>query len=639
MLSGKDVLLEKNEGDKLQAAVYHGARAAGAVGGSVQGRIKPQDLVSTHFSGMSDAASQASRRVMDLGRLVVTSSQFRHLLRDTLDLFQDVVGAALSSSTNDPERLQQDLSADPEGAFRQRAPHALDQVHAALEPHVNKYSEGETSFTETGQNIASDIADKARDAHGRIRENVLTQERRDYLVERLKSVVHEIQEHPQFESALDELVDLSKEFAHRTGSAAEAVGNAATAAVDENAEELEKARTATRSLVESFAGGRSLNGLSEALRNFGTDIANDENLAGFIEDVKEFLRRSVRETRYATTDEFTEDANELITSGRDVFSDKYRTHVSSIGQEVRALIDAAAADPTTSQFTDNLNELVSDLFLDENGRPTVKFDLIKDFARLLPVIAEKLEYLPVPRIEGSDEDIDYTFDNMVLRCSNLLPRHLHLHTDTTITMHPPVPYSDRVISRREQGDMNVKHRISLTISTIHADARDIAFYYKKKSGVARLSDYGTADIAIPDRGVSIHITLVTGDEAARNDRGDNIDKLFRIERAEAEVHEMKIWLKGTKHDLLYKVLNPILTRTAKKQVERALSERLRGLLVRIDEQLVVVARQAASAAADAARASKQTAQNVTHQAKMAIKKTSTDRDTIDSREEGVVYEE
>lgn len=620
MLSGKDVLMEKNEGNKLQSAVYHGARAAGSVGGTVQDRINPQDLISTHFSGTSDIASQAGRRIMDLGRLLVTSSEFRHLVRDLQDLFQDVVGAALSSSTNDPQGLQRDVYNDPEGTVRDRASQALDQAHKKLEPHVINYSKGETSITETGQNIASDIADTARDAHDRVKDQVLTQERRDYLVDRLRSIVYEIQSHPEFESSLDELVDLSKEFAHRTTSAVGAVSNVTKDAADQHSGDIQKARTATRSLVESFAGGRSLDGLSAALRNFGDDIANDDNLGTFIDDVREFLRRSIREPGYVQDSGYTDEANALINRGREVFTDKYRTHVSNIGREFKALGDAMAADPTTNQFADNLNELVSDLFLDENGRPTVKFDLVRDFARLLPVIAEKLEYLPVPRVEGSDDNVDYSFDNMVLRCTNLLPRHVHFHTDTTITMHPPVPYSDRVVSRREQGDMYIKHRIHLTISTIRADARDITFYYKKKSGVARLSDYGTADVAVPDRGISIHITLVTGDEKARNDKGGNTDRIFRIERAEAEVHELKLWLKGAKHDLLYKVLNPVLTRTAKKQIERALSERLHGLLVRINEQLVVVARQTANAVTDAAQATKETAHNVAHQAKMAVKK-------------------
>jgi len=516
-----------------------------------------------------------------------------------------------------------------------------------LEPHVINYSQGETSATETGQNIASDIAGHARDARDRVKDNVLTQERRDYLIERVKSLVYEIQSHPQFEDSLDELVDLSKELAHRTSSAVGAVSDVTKDAADQHNTELEQARTATRSLVESFAGGRSLDGLSQALRDFGNDIARDDNLSAYLDDVSDFLRRSVREPGYVQNNDYTDEANALITRGREVFTDKYRTHVSRIGQEVRALFDAMAADPTTDQFTDNLNELVSDLFLDETGKPTVKFDIIKDFARLLPVIAEKLEYLPVPRIEGSDDDIDYSFDNMVLRCTNLLPRHMHLHTDTTITMHPPIPYSDRVVSRRDHGDMHIKHRISITISTIRADARDIAFYYKKKSGMARLSDYGTADVAIPDRGISIHITLVTGDESARNDAGIETDRVFRIERAEAEVHEMKIWLKGTKHDLLYKVLNPILTRTAKKQVERALSERLRTLLVRINEQFVVVARQTANAASEAVRVSKQTAhnaaqqaRNTAQQAKFKVQKVAVDSgESVDPREEGVVYEE
>lgn len=150
------------------------------------------------------------------------------------------------------------------------------------------------------------------------------------------------------------------------------------------------------------------------------------------------------------------------------------------------------------------------------------------------------------------------------------------------------------------------NRVRATLANIRADSRDISFYFKKKKGVARLSDYGTTDIIVPDRGISINMVLVTGEEDAADVTG-RTDRMFRIERADAEVHDMKVSLRATKHDLLFKVLNPIITRQVKKAVERALSERLRMLLVTIDEQVTIIARQAAETSTEVSRGLRESA--------------------------------
>jgi hypothetical protein len=39
------------------------------------------------------------------------------------------------------------------------------------------------------------------------------------------------------------------------------------------------------------------------------------------------------------------------------------------------------------------------MFLDSAGNPTVKPQLLRDLSKLVPILAENLAYLPLPRIE------------------------------------------------------------------------------------------------------------------------------------------------------------------------------------------------------------------------------------------------
>jgi hypothetical protein len=98
MQAGKNVFIEKNKGDVLQQAVYHGAKAAGGVGGTMQDHLGDRNIAADHFAGTGEIASQAGRRLMDLGRLLVSSSEYRRLLNDLRNLAQDAFGAALSTT-------------------------------------------------------------------------------------------------------------------------------------------------------------------------------------------------------------------------------------------------------------------------------------------------------------------------------------------------------------------------------------------------------------------------------------------------------------------------------------------------------------------------------------------------------------
>jgi len=595
MVAGKEVLLEKNPDDQLQKVVLHGSKV---IGGATA--VKDHDLASKHLSGTSNLTSQAARRLMDLGRLVVSSSEFRNLIRDFRNLIQDALSASLSAVGPDEGedvtvsevsgKMEQEEPADVSKVARERVPDLYHQAHQSVEPVVIRYSRGETSATEAARTLASQAAETTRVAGLAAKDTLLSPERRDQLIERLRAIIMEIQAHPEFQNGTDELLDLVKEIAMRTTVFVEATVDATAAEAEKHSQELAEARRATRQLVENFCGGKSIEPLKTAIIAFGDDIANDERLTTYFHEGNVFLRRAVREPGYATSDQFKEDSQDLLDRGREVFTDKHMDNLNNVWRQMVELFEGAARDRTINNFTSNLSELMSDLFLDQYGQPTVKFDIIRDFARLLPLIAEKLEYIPVPRLEGSDTEMDYSLDNMVLRCTNLVPRQLHLRTDTTIRMTPPVPYGDRVQSQHKRGEFHITNHVNISLTEIRADSRDVSFYFKKKTGVVQLSDYGTFDIIIPDKGLSIYLTLVTTEDGS-----ELKDHAFRIERADAEVNKLKLNVRATKHDILFKVLNPVITRQAKKAVEGALSERLQNLLGKIDEQLVVIGRKTAEA--------------------------------------------
>lgn len=51
------------------------------------------------------------------------------------------------------------------------------------------------------------------------------------------------------------------------------------------------------------------------------------------------------------------------------------------------------------------------------------------------------------------------------------------------------------------------HEITLHLSHIQADMRDIAFYFNKKSGIPKIKDSGLADVILGGEGLSVCSSL------------------------------------------------------------------------------------------------------------------------------------
>ena len=93
--------------------------------------------------------------------------------------------------------------------------------------------------------------------------------------------------------------------------------------------------------------------------------------------------------------------------------------------------DQFAADPLSVEFGNALQRLFHDLGTDESGKPAFKKHLLKDITGvILPGIFESVRYVPVPRIEYTDPQIDAIVENLVIESDNLMPNTLEVANDS-----------------------------------------------------------------------------------------------------------------------------------------------------------------------------------------------------------------
>jgi len=209
---------------------------------------------------------------------------------------------------------------------------------------------------------------------------------------------------PEYQEALSNLINIvsrltqqSKEVSgHVTGTAKSQVGES----TDQTS--LQKAQKNAKELVENFANHKSLDPLINALRELGKNIQADEELRSYFKELKEFVLSSLRDPQFVQETDYVQHGSRLIDRGRYLLLEKYSDLSNRISDEAISFNEALQNDRTTAQWTHDFENLIRDVFLDEKGQPTLKFELIRDFGKILPVIADKLKYLPLPRIEKYD---------------------------------------------------------------------------------------------------------------------------------------------------------------------------------------------------------------------------------------------
>lgn len=82
-------------------------------------------------------------------------------------------------------------------------------------------------------------------------------------------------------------------------------------------------------------------------------------------------------------------------------------------------------DPLNARFGQDLARLSRDLLFDSDGKLAYKPELWNDIRKvILPTLIEKVGYVPIPRIEYTDDGLDLVVENLTLSGPNLFPKYV-----------------------------------------------------------------------------------------------------------------------------------------------------------------------------------------------------------------------
>jgi hypothetical protein len=148
------------------------------------------------------------------------------------------------------------------------------------------------------------------------------------------------------------------------------------------------------------------------------------------------------------------------------------------------------------QFGEDWACLTKDLLFDSEGSLKFKSHLWKDIRKvILPTLIKEVGYIPIPRIEYTDESLDLVVENLTLQGRNLFPSVVQCEANNFFKFSPYNAITD-----------DHRHRITITMDQIQADMRDVAFYYHKKTGLPKMKDSGMADVLLGGEGLSVRVS-------------------------------------------------------------------------------------------------------------------------------------
>ncbi|KAI5860480.1 hypothetical protein GGS23DRAFT_599297 [Durotheca rogersii] len=594
----KKLLLSKNEGNLLQDFIWQTQQFDAK---TINTPDAPVDKDTARQQG-----DQALEGLRTLGTLIITNGQFRKLLKDAATLLRDIAGDVATNAAGKVRPSSEDLAQIDQPAEDNTWHDAPDLSKGAFKSRFQGISKGKSaedvdgtvasgaqatgqSEASTADSIAGPTTQSESDVGPEIRKSAkqtaseynkrarqylserIPEERRDQTIWRLKKMVVECQQHPDYNQAISTLLDLAAQYGHHT----QVLASGGNSTFRETRSSLAAAEADLKTLVERFANGTSSDDLWAAV-NAIYDAANrDDELKDWFKSVDSFIRKCLQQQGYIMDDDTcNEEWHYLYDHGNYLLRQKYKSNTDRVVDEVKFLADQFEQDAQNKAFATSLEKLFKDLGNGENGRAVFKPHLIKDLTGvILPAAFERIAYIPIPRIEYSDPEIDAVVENLVLESDNFMPNVLEVYSDNYFRW-----------GRKKFTSVN-KNSIDVKVAGIQMDLRDVSFYVKRKRGFPSLTDTGVAHIKMGGDGFCFRLKLSTADDKDRQ-------HYFKIDKAEVDVTDLEIKLVKSKHKILFALFKPIMLRVLRPVIQKTAEKQLKEHFSQFDQLLYQIKKEA-----------------------------------------------
>jgi len=327
----------------------------------------------------------------------------------------------------------------------------------------------------------------------------------------------------------------------------------------------------TEDLVASFSGRDTFERFKYHLRNLIAQVQKNENLQSYLNELKEFILKTKSEEEIRS-EEFKSQSKDLAFRGRQFMRElREQEDLDSFLKSARDMMDNIKNDEFLQILRHHAGVVQADLsYVDSQGNVQVDTDMLSKLqTALLPILADALKYIPVPKMHTDDPYQEFWLDNIVLCSYDVLPENIRFHLE-----------SDSEISLRDIEVKSVHTYLVIELNLLRTELKDIEFYSKKKT-FPGLEDRGRVTFRIKGEGskLSFIYKLV-------QDLQDTVPKI-REGYASFNISDMSIEFDTSTlgHPVMIPMLTTLFKTQIRQQIENQVETNLNGFIERLGQMM------------------------------------------------------
>jgi len=315
----------------------------------------------------------------------------------------------------------------------------------------------------------------------------------------------------------------------------------------------------------------ALDRFMESLRQLIEKINKDEEVRAYLQEIREFIL-DTKTGEHIHEEKYKKKSRELASHGRQLAQEnKYANELNNFLNRANELLENIQNDEFVRVLRHHAGLVANDLtYVDTEGKVQVDLEMLgKLRSVIVPVLAESFKYIPIPRIEYSDENRHYWVDNIVLCGYDVIPENVRFQIE-----------SDTEISIRDIETKSSYTTLIITLQHIRTELKNLEFYYKRKT-FPELTDSGRVTVCLGGNGATL--TIIFRVEQNPTDKHPNLT------HGEAHFHIHKLDIEFDKGSLSHSILIPMITNMFKKkiqsQIETEVEAKLGQFVQSIGDQL------------------------------------------------------
>ncbi|KAJ2442073.1 hypothetical protein GGF42_007084 [Coemansia sp. RSA 2424] len=328
------------------------------------------------------------------------------------------------------------------------------------------------------------------------------------LTDRVRDLVVEVRADRNVQRSLASLSSLFTTTYNKSTSAAKDARDKAKDYVA--TEDAKDARDHTRDIFTRLGNGYDLTAMFAAISAIGVMYRDNENFGKLADDTKEFGRWAMNvDADKLTSDEFETRSREILERGRHILTEQDSEHFATVSSESKEFMKAVQANPVLVDYKDSMAGLAHSVVghTDMTGEERREHyrALRQDVMANLPVLMQAIRYVPIPRVAGMNDQLEFAADNIVLDLKHFVPEHISFDSHSEVYPRAAMLKEDK--AKRSQQGFRAEQFFYVTITGVNCVAKKVAFYVKKKKGIPRVAEKGIADLVMDGRGMDITMRL------------------------------------------------------------------------------------------------------------------------------------